>query len=454
MRHVLLAAWLAASPCAHEVELAELGLKLALPAMSELSEDLAPDGDERARRHGLWRGLFGASRLRIELTTLGGGRFSEPDGVAALLEEVLVDEDAGQTPARELLPGSYGWAEFAVLLDAPLHEAGAAVGRQWLLCGLLADDGGAGYVIRVECRPAPDEAGAAALRDFLVKGVRYGGAVRDADWTLDEVRTRWLADAPADTHDEFLKDIGRSGTVKKAVIRTEHYLIMTNSSSGKLFAEKMEENYDEITRTFPSAEVAGRRLMPVFLFRTPQQYYDYYVKIAGITQEGARASKGHAWRDYYATWYEAPGDPVHIHECTHQFFGNRLYLSGGGSWFQEGVAEYVESTPNDRNEVARAVKKNEHTPLREFVQLASLLYSSEDDVRGGSKAADHYKQAALLIEFLRESEFGKEGFAQFLAQMGRTRRGDAERIEAVFREVYGEGFAGVDAKFVEYCKKR
>ena len=28
-------------------------------------------------------------------------------------------------------------------------------------------------------------------------------------------------------------------------------------------------------------------------------------------------------KNFYATWYEAPKDPVHIHELTHQLFKNR-----------------------------------------------------------------------------------------------------------------------------------
>ena len=49
----------------------------------------------------------------------------------------------------------------------------------------------------------------------------------------------------------------------------------------------------------------------IVLFRTADEYCEFYSKIARIPPEEARRSKGHAWRDYYATWYEAPGDPVH-----------------------------------------------------------------------------------------------------------------------------------------------
>jgi len=173
---VLLAAWLVAAPApVHDVELKELGLALALPAISDLSEDLGTVGNEREERRGLWRGFFGSSRVRIELLLLGGGRFDEPEEVAAFAESAMREDQRG-APERTLLPGRYGWAEIAVLLDAPLQdEQQALVGRQWILCGLLQQSG---YVIRIDCRPAPDEQGAAAMRDFLVKGVRYDGAVR------------------------------------------------------------------------------------------------------------------------------------------------------------------------------------------------------------------------------------------------------------------------------------
>jgi hypothetical protein len=202
------------------------------------------------------------------------------------------------------------------------------------------------------------------------------------------------------------------------------------------------------------AAIEGSRLMPIFLFRTPEQYYEYYAKIADTSIESARKSKGHAWRDYYATWYEAPGDPVHIHECTHQIFRNRLHLSGGGSWLQEGVAEYIETVEYERNNIAREIKKGRHMPLAEFVELKSLLYSSEDGVKGGSAAGQLYKQAALLIEFLRESKFGKKHFDEFVHAMGRVPRNDVGQIEAVFQKVYGADLDEVDAAWQQYCKKR
>jgi hypothetical protein len=140
---------------------------------------------------------------------------------------------------------------------------------------------------------------------------------------------------------------------------------------------------------------------------------------------------------------------------VHQIFQNRLFLGGGGSWFQEGLAEYVETSANARNEVANLVKKGKHMPLAEFLGLKSLLWSSDTDRKeGGSEAADLYKQAALLIEFLRESKWGKGKFERFVQVVGRAPRGDVAKLRALFQELYGVSVEQLDQEFQAYCAKR
>ena len=102
----------------------------------------------------------------------------------------------------------------------------------------------------------------------------------------------------------------------------------------------------------------------------------------------------------------------------------------------------------------RKVKNGDHTSLAEFIKLPSLLYSSKEDNRGGGGAQDHYKQAALLIEFLRESKLGKKHFEDFLHRMGRVPRNHVPGIEAVFQKVYGMSVTEIDEAWQEYCKKR
>ena len=94
--------------------------------------------------------------------------------------------------------------------------------------------------------------------------------------------------------------------------------------------------------------------------------------------------------------------------------------------------------------------------MRDFCQLPSLLYSSNPDGKtsGGSEAGDHYKQAALFIEFLREDKKRKKQFPDFLQRMGKVPRGYMKGIADVFQDVYGETIDEVDAAFQAYAKKR
>src|SRR5262249_14356353 len=163
--------------------------------------------------------------------------------------------------------------------------------------------------------------------------------------------------------------------------------------------------------------------------------------------EEAKRSKGHAWRDYYATWYEAPNDPVHVHEATHQVFSNRLGLGGGGSWFQEGVAEYMSTRPGDRSAVAGQVQKGEHVPPASFSAIPSLLMSSDKDAASGDQAQGNYEEAALLIEFLRESKWAKERFATFLLTIGRLSRDEPAAIQAALEAVYGVPLAELEQRW-------
>lgn len=464
------AASAALAPLPDERAFPDLGLTLLPPELAgavdaegvakKVASSADPKLDFDRHREWLRTGAYGDHDVSVGLYVYRPNpELQEPGDVADAAVEELRERDGACRILDVRYPeGPYGFAPFLSIahcalpaVEAEDDDPALPEGEQWLAAGLLERRG---YVVRVSCRPVPDDATRVALAGFLEGGILYEGPERDPEWTTDEIRERWERDAPEDLHEDFVKALKKPSTFKKFVVRTDHYLILTNSSSGKTFAKAMEENYDTIAEMFPFEEIEGRRLMPVFLFRTPDQYYDFYAKMTGASLAEAKKSKGHAWRDYYATWYEAPGDPVHIHECTHQIFRNRLYLGGAGSWYQEGVAEYVETDDNERGMVAREVEKGRATSLRDLVKLRSLLYSSKQGVKGNSVAGDHYKQSALLIEFLRESRFGKDRFEEFLYAMGRVPRNDVEGIDAVFQEVYGKDLEGMDEEWQEYCKKR
>ncbi|NOT30962.1 MAG: hypothetical protein HOP15_10990 [Planctomycetes bacterium] len=415
--------------------IAELALTLTLPPLDGLS----PAGANR------WRGQLGASQVEIALRTLPSETydFAEPESVldhgpSAWSKPEWQRNDPG---TRRALAGPFGYASYAVYERTELQrrDDGTRVGLRFLLGGLLKE---VGYWITLEASPPPTSAGEAQLVEFLTHGIVYDGEVREHRWSEDEAYTRWLRDAPAEAREDY------------KVIRTAHYLVLTNSDGGKAFAKKMEECHAAILAVYPFDDVPGRRLLPVFLFRTADQYFDFYARIAEIPREDAERSKGHAWRDYYATWYEAPGDPVHVHEATHQIFANRLGLGGGGSWFQEGVAEYMSSKSGERSAAAGQVKRGQHVALAQFLAIPSLLMSSDKEAPGGDQAGDHYKQAAVLIEFLRESKWAGDKFPAFLTRIGRLPSGKLGPLEEALAELYGVDLAGLEQRWAEYCKKR
>jgi hypothetical protein len=256
----------------------------------------------------------------------------------------------------------------------------------------------------------------------------------DPRWSDAEVKERWERDVPLKARKDPMRPADR----------TAHYLIMTNSAGGALFAKKMEENYEKIRAVFPFSEGEGSRLMPVFLFRSKEDYLAFCEQM----HAGGPGSKGHAYRDYYATWYESPNDPVHIHEATHQILFNRLGLSGGGSWFQEGLAEYMSTHRDDRNAMAQCVAKGKAKHMKEFIAIPVLLSG------GQTEAHDNYIEASLLIEFLRESDPTKAKFPVFLEKVGSARRSSLPEVEKAIETSLGWSIDQLDEAFAKYCIKR
>lgn len=424
----------------------KVDLTLRFPAQfGPFTPDPSEDDDEDDLA--TWVGKLGSKTVFIDVQQWSSYARSEPSELSwEIHDRVRGDDYDGpvfEFAEHRLVAGPFGYTPYASLLWGSFLERGTTkdIGSVWYLTGVTDTSA---YVLCIEMQPAASADERKLMLEFLEKGVTHTGPARDFKWKDDEVRARWNEDSALSEKER--KDL--------KVIRTAHYLVLTNSSGGDKFAKQMELNYTQIQKVYPFPEIPGRKLMPVFLFATADEYYAFYAKQFETSLEEARESKGVASGDFYATWYEAPNDPVHIHEATHQIFKNRLELFGAGSWFQEGVAEYIETKPNERNEVARRVKDGKHTPLQELMKLESLLGSSEDDVSGDSAAALHYKQAALLIEFLRDSKFGKDKFLTWLHAMGNTADNDLGAIEAVFQRVYGVSIAQLDLELQKYCQKR
>ena len=426
---------------------AELGITLHFPGEMHVAVSAVPPS---GLVRGSWNGKLGTSDLQLLFTLVhrGDAGLAEPSDVIGLVGDALADKSQGGDPDFHFddvsyLPGHYGYASYAVLARSskPGATGARAESQAFYLGGLLETQG---YVLEIHAKPGLPDVDAAIVRDFLAKGVVCDGKQRDWKWTDAEALQRWKESVPDADKKKF-----------EDPLRTAHYIILTDSSGGKAFAKKMEDCYAAIDKVYPFPEVAERRLMPVFLFRTNDEYYAFFARSFGATVDDARRSAGVSAGDFYSTWYEAPGDPVHVHEATHQIFRNRLGLGGGGSWFQEGVAEYMSTKDNERGAAAHAVKKGKHVPIPDLVKIQSLLFSApKDNKSGDDAAANQYQEAALIVEFLRQSKFGKDKFQDYIHAVGSVPANDVPAITAAVKRVYGVDLAGLEVQHENYCKTR
>lgn len=423
-----------------------LGLTLTIPLEITQLQALAPEEPSSQRKAG-WSGTLGTQQLWIYVYGMPREEFGyvEPDDVCEGIRDHLrqSQDPEFRFEQSEFVRGPFGHASYAALGYGPMHEREkkSVSGTFFVLAGLAEDHG---YAIEVESRPALEAPSTAVVLDFLRKGVSCSAKPRDPRWTNEEVEARWLKDAPP-----------ALAKKREKPVRTKHYVFLSNTDAAKQMGSTMEKFYSRIQELYPFPEVEGRRLMPVFLFRNPEEYYEFFAAAFQRPLEEAQKSKGVAWSDFYATYYDAPQDPVHIHEATHQIFANRLHLGGGGSWFQEGVAEYASTSASDRTDASNLVKKGRHRKLVEFVTVESLLFSATDeDKRSDDRASSGYSQAALLIEFVMESKWSKPKFQDWLHALGKCPSNDLAAIEQATQKTLGVDLAGFEQKWVEYCKDR
>jgi hypothetical protein len=421
-----------------KIEVADAGLTLELPPIDDL--ETKPAETKTLARWML--GKLGGKQFELEVWLLPDKEYrcDEPAEVVDFMQAYFRDErktKAFTSLERDELEGAFGARTYAEFGHASfLPDGDGAAESTLLMLGAVLPGKSCCVTITLEPKASADEL--TLLRGALTKGAVFAGKPPDPKWTDAEAKARWEANVPAAARKDELRP----------PIRTAHYIVLTNSASGALFGKKMEENYAKIRATFPFPERKGRRLLPVFLFRSNEQYQLF---CKAEFKESMTGTKGHAWRDYYATSYESPNDPVHIHESTHQLFINRIHRALGGSWFQEGLAEYMCTGRGDRNAVALQVAKGRMPRLRQLMAIDDLIGGWSG---GNGPAVDGYTLytlASLWIEFVHDSKETKGKFADFVDRVGRVEA--AHAAEAV-QESLGIGVDELDRKFTQYCVGR
>ena len=458
MFHTLALASLVLLP-SHVIEPPSDDGAIAVPNL-ELSIDLSHFSDvkggldEQEQRKGDWSAKLGDLKVNIELIALEkseGFEFEGPSEVASLVANNRGNEARKKGggyafEVSEPLVGKFGWVPYGWLASHDVYEGTRKAGYEIMVAGVTQT---AGYFLDISIPDLLTDEEFAALRAWAATAIDYSGEVMDPEWTEEEGTDRWEAQAP---------DSVKGRSKKSQILRSDYYIIFTNigKSTARAFMDKVDENYETVRDVFPFEDIEGQRLLPIFYFQDREQYLDWCVKNIGWDREQAARSGGVATGDVYSTYHQSVNAPVHIHEQTHQIFRNRLHLSGGGSWFQEGVAEYMSANQGDLSQIKSLAKKKRTQPFEEFMVVKSLLMSSPTGSKkeGGSAAGGAYDQAAAIIEFCKHSKFAGEKFLDWVHAMGRVGRGDLPAIRRGITQVYGVSLEEFEEEFIAYWVKR
>jgi len=229
------------------------------------------------------------------------------------------------------------------------------------------------------------------------------------------------------------------------VIVSEHFIIFTNGPRTTLrFKTTLEKLYTFIQKYYPYVDEKERKPLTCYIFKSKEEYFDYSEQIRGF--RGARASAGHATSEYYATFYQAPAAPVVIHEATHLIVGAVCRVLGGGSWFQEGTAVFMENhfLGQDPSVGQRSnVRYGRYYPLRKLAAIPTLAADGQNSGR-------NYAQAGSLMDFMVRGPL-KDKFKDYMDYLRKhLRTFGAKGAEESIRAVYGMSLEEFDEAWMRY----
>lgn len=259
---------------------------------------------------------------------------------------------------------------------------------------------------------------------------------KELEARLDELRDGLLTKMMPANIAKKRKNEQKKWLRKFQVVQSEHYLVYTNAAANsvKKFAKSLEEMYEYIRERFPFED--KHEHLTAFIFRTKDDYTEFCVNISGMERSRAKKTAGHANGRYYATYYQSPTAATVVHESSHQVVYRGLGINGVGSWFQEGIAVYIEKQYTGEGKPSAgmkgALRSERYYPLEKFMALSSLLGDPEGN---GHRNYDH---SGALIDFMANTKLepvaGK--FSEFLLNARGVPRG-LEPSRRLIKETYG-----------------
>ena len=428
----------------------DLGLTLTLPAadLRVLKEKLK--GPRRGDWLGEWKGL--SLRVRFDVHPNTDGANFEPEDVVEGWRQTYsepaqpgeVDEGFTHTfDAVRSLAAPVGCSPILAILRSKIERKDDP-GREgmFLIAGGLLPE--SSWSLRVTVWPGPDEAGATELVNHFEGCMRYDGKLRDPAWTDAEALAFWKAWAPESTHKKFEKPI-----------RTKQLIFLTNSTSPGLYVKLIEKRFASIAKTLPVDELKGRKLLPVLLFRTNDDFEAFYRKLEGLGPSDDVDDNGTVEGFVYVTSCDRGNEYYHSLDLAELYLKNRRRAWSGGHWFTAGLSEYVSNTPKDRLDGLRAVKKGKHTSLAKLLDDESWGgQHAKLERKGASEEASYWEQSGMWMEFLREGPWPKDAFPRFVDAVGTVPYGEGEAVAQAIQAIYGMDLASLEQRWVQHFSKR
>jgi hypothetical protein len=427
----------------------ELSFTLTLPPLDPVEQkDL---GEHCA---GEWTGKYKNSdvHFRLYIEKNENDDFVEPEDVVEGMRDVVTGpdaeragEDAGTrftVSAIKSVSAAAGASPIVafVTMKAWRKDDPNTEGLVVLASGILAANA---WLVRADVWPAPAAEDATAFVAAVQKCVAYEGKPRDPKWTDDEALAFWKKIAPTGTDKKYEKPL-----------RSEHFIVMTNSPAPAPYVKKLETKYAAIRKLLPFEDVKGRRLLPILLFRTDDDFQTFYRRVYHMETKDEVTEGSVVLDKYLATSLDNNDDREDVIDLMRLCLYNRQHAHGGGSWFHYGMRAYAATKPKERFEALHAVKNGKFTPLDTMLDEAA--WDKQDkhyEKRGTTKEADFWLQSALWMEFLHDGPFPKDAFARFVETVGTIPDGERARIREAIETIFGADVDTLQKKWVEYFSK-
>ncbi|GEM_PF-6483395 len=331
-------------------------------------------------------------------------------------------------PARTWT-GPYGGAPIAGFASGMTRDlkTSRVTGRLFVLSGLLPRQG---YLVEAFCPPRGGDRLAERVEDFFRRSIRYRGPLRDPLWTEAEALERWRRSVPSSFPPR-----------PRHLLRSRRFLVFTTGPKSRALLRALDRIHERTRKLLPFREVPGRRLMPVFLFRSHQEYEEF------AAEYSSRPTLGFAKGDFCAAPYLGPRDPVLAHEVTHQILQNRLFTVGGGLWLQEGIAEYVALG-------GKTLRRRGRIRLPSRPTLSSLLRAWRfefGDAKPGERVSPGYLYSGLFLAFLAEGPSSRGRLPDLVSRLGGFGPAEGGRIEATLTGLLGTTRDELERSWLAWC---